>query len=706
MTSQPLISVIVPVYNTEEYLRRCLDSIAQQTYTNLEIICVDDGSSDGSGAILDEYAAKDSRFVVIHKQNAGQAAARNDALNVATGEYIANLDSDDYLELHAYETALSYFSDEVDMVWFGCHIDCDYDPELKSKLERFYHVPFTGIRPCTVQNVGTLSSAVWNKIVRRSLIERFNIRYPEGMVFEDICFFAQLLGVTKKIYFTPEKLCFYLQRPTSTMGAARKKNSKLSLDSLRIIEPLYRFYKRWGLFKWRKDMYARFFGKFYYTAIAFLPDNLVYEASVKAIDMAQRFELIKLAPSAPVLKGIVKRIKGKKIREKNYKFLGIKVYRIIHAWGQKTHRVLGIPVYVKEGYPTYDIIKTPFYKKTPSRRSFRFFGIPLWSIVSKRDKKVYKLLGLPIASVRGGEVAIAKSASPVAKPATKPAAKPSAKPAPPKAAAAMAPIHANISVLGTNELLKGRTALITGGTSGIGLAIAQSFLNSGASVIITGRNQEKLDNAIAELSSVTTEGSIKAIVMDNQNVSELPATFGKIVEMTEHKRVDILVNNAGVMGGHISGCDESVYDAVMDTNLKGTFFLSRIVAKHMIEKKIPGNILNIASASSLRPANSAYILSKWGMRALTQGLAKSLIPYGITVNAIAPGPTATPMLKKTASDDLRLPQNPLGRFALPEEIANMAVILTSDMGRTIVGDVIYMTGGGALLTLDDVKYTF
>ena len=131
------------------------------------------------------------------------------------------------------------------------------------------------------------------------------------------------------------------------------------------------------------------------------------------------------------------------------------------------------------------------------------------------------------------------------------------------------------------------------------------------------------------------------------------------------------------------------------------------VAKDMIKNKIQGNILNIASASSMRPAISAYHISKWGIRGLTEGLARSLAPYGICVNAIAPGPTATPMLGKNEEDnDIGHPRNLLGRYATPEEIANMAVILVSDMSRTIIGDMIFMSGGGGIITNEDVDFNF
>ena len=124
----------------------------------------------------------------------------------------------------------------------------------------------------------------------------------------------------------------------------------------------------------------------------------------------------------------------------------------------------------------------------------------------------------------------------------------------------------------------------------------------------------------------------------------------------------------------------------------------------MKDNSIQGNILNIASSSSLRPATTPYILSKWGIKGLTIGLAKILIKDGIVVNGLAPGPTATPMLHKDINDDLYIANNPSERFTTPDEIANMAVVLTSSMGRMIVGDTIYMTGGAGILTVDDIKY--
>lgn len=253
------------------------------------------------------------------------------------------------------------------------------------------------------------------------------------------------------------------------------------------------------------------------------------------------------------------------------------------------------------------------------------------------------------------------------------------------------------------SLLKGKVALVTGGSSGIGLSIAEAFLKNGAIVYITGRNENKLKETVTILQEKYPD-FIFYQKMDISNILEIESSFNKIIEKLNGRKLEILVNNAGVLGHKKFGeITESDFDSIIHTNLKGTYFLSQLVSKYMRDEKISGNILNVASSSSLRPALSPYSLSKWGLRGFTEGLAKTLIPYGIVVNGIAPGPTATPMLLQDA-EDITLQKCPAGRYAMPEEIANLAVVLVSDMGRMIVGDIVYATGGCGLLTKDDLTY--
>ena len=245
------------------------------------------------------------------------------------------------------------------------------------------------------------------------------------------------------------------------------------------------------------------------------------------------------------------------------------------------------------------------------------------------------------------------------------------------------------------KLLDGKVALITGGTSGIGLAVAQAFQNAGAKVIITGTNKQKLEIALKKMG-----GGGKGLLIDVRDTEHLPDKVKEAEALFEENRIDILVNSAGVVVKHdFWGIDEKEYDRIMDTNAKGTFFMSQAVGKAMIEKQIKGHILNVTSSSALRPAWTPYQMSKWAVRGLTLGLADTLLPYGIVVNAIAPGPTATPMLGKTEGSSISEPNNPSKRYAMPEEIASMAVYMVSDAGRMIVGDTVYMTGGSGTITL-------
>lgn len=270
-------------------------------------------------------------------------------------------------------------------------------------------------------------------------------------------------------------------------------------------------------------------------------------------------------------------------------------------------------------------------------------------------------------------------------------------------------VIANIVQLSENELLTGRTALITGGTSGIGYSLAEAMLRAGAdAVVITGRTEEKLAAAKNRLVDDNSDWKNRVFtqVMDIRNVASFEPCFQEIREKLDGRKIDILCNNAGVQGARFGAAEERDFDNVMATNYKGAFFLSQLVAKYMIDNGISGNILNIASSSSIRPAGSAYALSKACMKELTEGMAKYLIPHGIVVNGLAPGPTATPLMNKDDSSTIEHPTNPSGRYALPEEIAQMGVVLTSGIGRMVVGSIVYMTGGAGNITLDDSKYVF
>ena len=215
MKEMPLISVILPVYKVEKYLDRCLQSITDQTYRNLEIILVDDGSPDSSGAICDAWAAKDSRIRVIHKQNAGAGAARNTGLDAATGEIVSMIDSDDYLEMHMFEHLLSLMTEDVDIAECDiCWTELDDLPmDDGSKAE-------TGVYDVTDAMRLHIRDEIFcqtppNKLYRRKTIG--NIRFPVGNLIDDEFFTYKVIGNAKKLARSSACMYAYRQQPGSAM---------------------------------------------------------------------------------------------------------------------------------------------------------------------------------------------------------------------------------------------------------------------------------------------------------------------------------------------------------------------------------------------------------------------------------------------------------------------------------------------------------
>lgn len=177
------ISVIVPVYKVESYLNRCVDSIINQTYKDLEVILVDDGSPDKCPQICDEYAAKDHRIKVIHKHNGGQSEARNKALDVATGDYISFVDSDDWLVPNMYETLMREMSDKTcDIGMCARYVVTCKEITIYSAFSDGMTKTKEEVMPIILKDI--IGSQPWDKIYKKELWD--GIRFPVGRVYEDI----------------------------------------------------------------------------------------------------------------------------------------------------------------------------------------------------------------------------------------------------------------------------------------------------------------------------------------------------------------------------------------------------------------------------------------------------------------------------------------------------------------------------------------
>lgn len=219
------ISVIVAIYNVEQYLHKCIDSILAQTYENLEIILVDDGSPDKSGAICDEYAQKDSRVKVIHKQNGGQSTARNAALDIATGEYIGFVDGDDWIEPEMYQILYSTMVNEgADIVQCGWYIvepngkkDCPYPDKYKKVLTSDEALDSLIDFP-----EFPLNTSVCCKLFRKRLVDW--LRFSPVRAYEDDEFVYKAVSLANKIVCINSPLYDYFNRAESTMTAKFNMN--------------------------------------------------------------------------------------------------------------------------------------------------------------------------------------------------------------------------------------------------------------------------------------------------------------------------------------------------------------------------------------------------------------------------------------------------------------------------------------------------
>lgn len=215
------VSVIVPVYNTEKYLNKCLDSLVAQTLDDLEVIVVDDGSTDASTSIIKEYATKyPNRVRAYYKKNGGQATARNLGIEMAQGKYMGFVDSDDYIDIKMYEILY-----ELAEKTYADMAVCNYryvSTENETELELTPYVPYKKCKTPAEQFIDPLV-APWNKLFLSEIIQTTKIQFLEGYIYEDTAFFIKLIPYLKQVSYVEEALVTHVFRGSSTMNANRGK---------------------------------------------------------------------------------------------------------------------------------------------------------------------------------------------------------------------------------------------------------------------------------------------------------------------------------------------------------------------------------------------------------------------------------------------------------------------------------------------------
>lgn len=234
-----LISVVVPIYNAEKYIRRCVDSILAQSYRNLEVILVDDGSTDSTPGILNEYAEVDERIKVIHKKNVGHAHSRNKGLEAATGVFITFMDCDDYMYPDFMEKMYGAIcEDDSDLACCSFNYVNEQGEKLGWSEPELVRAKVTSIE--AQKDFLTkimIEGFSWNKLVRRSILIDGGIRYPEDQkAFVDMFLWYRAISASRRVSYVPDKLYNYYQMPTSvvhTINDVKLYNFRTTLGNIR-----------------------------------------------------------------------------------------------------------------------------------------------------------------------------------------------------------------------------------------------------------------------------------------------------------------------------------------------------------------------------------------------------------------------------------------------------------------------------------------
>ena len=257
-----IVSVIIPCYNVEKYLARCLDSVINQTFHSMEILCVNDGSTDGTLEILKEYEAKDKRIRIIDKANGGLSSARNAGVAEAKGFFINFIDSDDWIDVTTIEKAVTKMSGPVDLVCWGAEIVNEGLDEYNGGIyvgKEYHKIKITGQKEMTEDVILKSSYTVWNKLFKKHILDEYKIEFADGRLFEDNDYSIMYMMHCRQGYYLDEYLYYYVQRPGSIMEKLRAGTCNRTSDNLYIFDNLYQHFKKHDLLeKYKKLIAVRF----------------------------------------------------------------------------------------------------------------------------------------------------------------------------------------------------------------------------------------------------------------------------------------------------------------------------------------------------------------------------------------------------------------------------------------------------------------
>lgn len=239
---KPLISVIIPMYNAEKYIEKCINSVIKQTYKNLEILCIDDHSSDNTKKIVQKIAQKDNRIIIKNSEGKYIGGTRNTGLKYANGKYIIFLDNDDCIDKNTCQIALNIYNkyDPDLVVYYAKQI---FPDSPKHNPNNIFKITLIGKQNIDDSKRLATINTPWNKMYKKSIIDKYNIRFPEDCNLEDVCFWWKYNQVIKTVYYIDKYLYLYRMHSNNTVKSQIYKAS-LSQDSIKIMEDVYEFLEK------------------------------------------------------------------------------------------------------------------------------------------------------------------------------------------------------------------------------------------------------------------------------------------------------------------------------------------------------------------------------------------------------------------------------------------------------------------------------
>lgn len=370
MMRKPKISVIVPIYNVEPYIDECMRSLVTQTLHDIEIICVDDCGTDKSMDIVRKYADTDNRIKIIkNKQNSGIATTRNGGLDNSDAEYIMFCDPDDWFDVDMCKKMYDTITrDKTDIVMCGADIFYESDVSHKKSDNGYLRVKHSGVFDVTEYMTYMTPGVLWNKIFKRSIISEHGIRFPDGLKYEDVCFFNMYMLWANKMSFITDKLYNYRRRAGSIMNQTFQQNIvNHAIDGMGTATWYYNYIKSHGLLDSKKIYFWRnvFINNFYFALDnASNPDHRreIFDYAIDFIRTNAKSELPK--PIVKMLEMILMRndtmfhgvkYMGGIIRIKYYttrlkiKLLGVPVWRVKYFDNRERFDLFAfIPVWVRK----------------------------------------------------------------------------------------------------------------------------------------------------------------------------------------------------------------------------------------------------------------------------------------------------------------------------------------------------------------------